>query len=228
MEQSNLIELNHVMEVTSRVLKILKINWIRNYKISCMFSDGQSRIIEFKKFFNVKKIKNPSHPINKLLLNQEEFSKVKIIGNSIGWENIGINSTDEEGRDLFLPFHLDPIVLFQNSILDEEENFDLGKFIKNERKKAGLTQEKLAKRIGTNKAYISKIENNNTDIEFLTLYKIIKAGFRKEFNIQLGLETKPYIIREEVIISSEADILQKKMSNKDQIEDSTKVIEKKK
>ena len=193
------------MEITSRVLKILKINWIRDFKISCMFSDGHSRIINFKTFFGAKKIKNPNHPINKILFSKEEFSKVKIIGNSIGWENIGINSTDENGQDLFLPFHLDPIVLSQNSILDDEENFDLGNFIKNERKKAGLTQEKLANRIGTNKAYISKIENNNTDIEFLTLYKIIKAGFLKEFN---------------------SEMLQKMMSDKDQIKASTtKIVE---
>ncbi len=185
------------MEITSRILKILKINWVKDFKISCMFSDGQSRIVDFKKFFVEKEIKNPSHPINKLLSSQEEFSKVKIIGNSIGWEDIGINSTDEEGKDLFLPFHLDPIVLSQNSVLDNAENFDLGKFIKNERKKAGLTQEKLAKRIGTNKAYISKIENNNTDIEFLTLYKIIKAGFQKEFNIQLGVETKSSVVQDD-------------------------------
>jgi len=186
------------MEISSRLVKIIKINWVRNFNVSCMFSDGLSRKIDFQKFLGTKKNKRKDHPVNRILSNHEEFEKVKIIGNSLGWEDIGINSTDENGKDLFLPLHLDPDVLLQNSEVDENENFNLGYFIKSERKRAGLTQEKLAKRIGSNKAYISKIENNNANIEFLTFYKIIKAGFRKEFSIRLESQHKSPVDQQEI------------------------------
>jgi transcriptional regulator with XRE-family HTH domain len=40
----------------------------------------------------------------------------------------------------------------------------------------GLTQEELALKCGTNKSYISRIENNASDIRLSTLLKIIHTG----------------------------------------------------
>jgi transcriptional regulator with XRE-family HTH domain len=42
------------------------------------------------------------------------------------------------------------------------------------RKEQGLTQEELAKKCGTSKTYISRIENNASDIRLSTLMKIIQ------------------------------------------------------
>jgi predicted transcriptional regulator len=39
-----------------------------------------------------------------------------------------------------------------------------------------LTQEQLAMRSGTTRFYISRIENNKTDVEMSTFRKIIEAG----------------------------------------------------
>ena len=41
--------------------------------------------------------------------------------------------------------------------------FIIGEQLKGERLKAGLTQEQLADRIGTNKSFISRVERGRTD-----------------------------------------------------------------
>ena len=56
------------------------------------------------------------------------------------------------------------------------EAFRLGVMLQELRKKKGLTQEQLAKRFGTTKTYISRIENNASDIRLSTLMRIIREG----------------------------------------------------
>lgn len=58
----------------------------------------------------------------------------------------------------------------------EYEAFKLGVLIQEERKKQNITQEELALKCGTNKAYISRIENNASDIRLSTLLRIIEKG----------------------------------------------------
>lgn len=58
----------------------------------------------------------------------------------------------------------------------EFEAFKLGVVLEEARLKLGLTQEELAKRCGTNKSYISRIENNASDIRLSTLRKKIRDG----------------------------------------------------
>lgn len=58
----------------------------------------------------------------------------------------------------------------------EFEAFRLGVLIEEARLKLGLTQEELAERCGTNKSYISRIENNSSDIRLSTLMRIIQQG----------------------------------------------------
>lgn len=57
--------------------------------------------------------------------------------------------------------------------------FILGERLREERKKAGLTQEQLAVKIGTRKTYISRVENGHTDIQMSTLFKIFNGLGRK-------------------------------------------------
>ena len=62
--------------------------------------------------------------------------------------------------------------------------FILGESLKEERRKAGLTQEQLAERIGTKKSYISRVENGHADIQLSTLFKIFQGlGRRVSFTI---------------------------------------------
>lgn len=60
---------------------------------------------------------------------------------------------------------------------------NMGKTIRQERLHAGLTQQKLADRIGAKKSFISRIENGHSDIQLSTLYKIIEQGMEKKINL---------------------------------------------
>lgn len=56
------------------------------------------------------------------------------------------------------------------------EAFKLGVLIQEMREKQNLTQEQLAVKCGTTKSYISRIENNASDIRLSTLMRIVKEG----------------------------------------------------
>jgi HTH-type transcriptional regulator/antitoxin HipB len=59
---------------------------------------------------------------------------------------------------------------------EEFEAFKIGVLIQEARKKQHLTQAQLAEKVGTTKNYISRIENNASDIRLSTLMRIIREG----------------------------------------------------
>jgi len=67
------------------------------------------------------------------------------------------------------------------------EAFKLGAMLHEARMKKGLTQEQLAERCGTNKAYISKIENDVKEVRLSTLQKIIEVGLGGKLNLSVSL-----------------------------------------
>ena len=67
----------------------------------------------------------------------------------------------------------------------EFEVFRLGILLEEARKKLGMTQEELAEKCGTNKSYISRIENNLSDIRLSTLMKIIQQGLGGHLKLTL-------------------------------------------
>jgi HTH-type transcriptional regulator / antitoxin HipB len=67
------------------------------------------------------------------------------------------------------------------------EAFKLGAMIHDARLEKGLTQEQLAVKCGTNKAYISKVENDIKDVRISTLQKIIEIGLGGQLNLSVTL-----------------------------------------
>lgn len=57
--------------------------------------------------------------------------------------------------------------------------FCLAETLKEERHRAGLTQEQLAQRIGTKKTYISRLENGKADVTLGTLFRIFEGLGRR-------------------------------------------------
>lgn len=77
--------------------------------------------------------------------------------------------------------HLDreygKIGIHARDIYEQEfEAFKLGVMLQDMRKQQKMTQEQLAKKCGTTKTYISRIENNASDIRLSTLMRIIQEG----------------------------------------------------
>ncbi|HZV69051.1 MAG TPA: helix-turn-helix transcriptional regulator [Saprospiraceae bacterium] len=68
------------------------------------------------------------------------------------------------------------------------EAFKLGVMIQILRKDRGLTQEQLAEKCGTTKTYISRIENDASDIRLSTLMRIISEGLGG--NLKLRVEMR--------------------------------------
>jgi HTH-type transcriptional regulator/antitoxin HipB len=65
------------------------------------------------------------------------------------------------------------------------EAFRLGALLEEARTKLGMTQEQLAEKCGTNKSYISRIENDASDIRLSTLMKIIQKGLGGHLKLTL-------------------------------------------
>jgi DNA-binding XRE family transcriptional regulator len=67
------------------------------------------------------------------------------------------------------------------------ETFKFGVLLRQARLERGLTQMQLAERAGTNKGYISKVENNIKEVRLSTLQRIVEYGL----NCKLELAIKP-------------------------------------
>jgi HTH-type transcriptional regulator / antitoxin HipB len=70
---------------------------------------------------------------------------------------------------------------------EEFETFKIGILIQEARKKQNLTQQELAEKVGTTKNYISRIENNASDIRLSTLMRIIREGLGGSLKFSLDV-----------------------------------------
>lgn len=72
----------------------------------------------------------------------------------------------------------------RDSFDKDAETFCLAQTIREERLRAGLTQEELATKIGTKRAYISRLENGKGDIQLTTFFRIIE-GLGKRISLRI-------------------------------------------
>ena len=63
--------------------------------------------------------------------------------------------------------------------------FAIGEILRDARKEAQMTQEELAKKTGTRKSFISRIENGHSDIQLSTLYRLVEIGFGKRVSLTI-------------------------------------------
>lgn len=163
--------------------RILKIEKINGFKIQCMFNNGDSRLLDFKKIFKDWNISDQD--VEYRLLDLKEFKKVGLRNYTLSWPNIGIEIKNETGQFEKHPYEIGPDILFQLSQPLDSFETKPGSIIKSARLKAGLTQDQLAMRSGTTRFYISRIENNKTDVELSTFRKIIEAGLGKQLRLTI-------------------------------------------
>ena len=67
------------------------------------------------------------------------------------------------------------------------ESFKIGVLLQEARKKQQMTQQELAEKAGTTKNYISRIENNASDIRLSTLMRIIREGIGGHLRLSLDI-----------------------------------------
>ena len=75
----------------------------------------------------------------------------------------------------------------RDSFEEGYETFKLGVMLQEMRHKHNMTQEKLAEKCGTTKNYISRIENDASDIRLSTLMRIIREGFGQHLKLSVGV-----------------------------------------
>lgn len=167
-----------------KIPRVIKIYEVKGLRISVMFNNGEIRIIDFKKLFEKLKI-NANSPENKLL-DPTEFKKVKLNNYTLSWMNAGTEIIKKDGEVIKLPYEIGADTLYKHSEPDTNMKYNnLGNLLKSLRKKSGITQEELASKTGTTRFYISRIENNKSDIELSTLFKIVEAGLGKKLHIDI-------------------------------------------
>lgn len=167
-----------------KIPRILKINRIEKLMISVVFNNGESRVIDFKKVLSKIGIK-PESPYG-ILFQPEEFAKVEIENNTLSWSNLKQFITMKSGEKLQVPFEIGADVLLKFSEPEKtNSNSEIGNLIRDARESSGLTQQELAIMSGTSRSYISRIENNRSDIEIGTLRKIIETGLGKHLEIAI-------------------------------------------
>jgi len=167
-----------------KIPRLLKINWIRGLSISVVFNNGESRIVDFKKVFKKLEINNDS-PIM-ILKDSDEFAKVELKNNTLSWSNVEQFITDKNGKKVKVPFEIGADVLLKYSSTEITGIASkIGRLVRDTRIKSGLTQKELAIKSGTSRNYISRIENDRSDIELDTLRKIIETGLGKHLEINV-------------------------------------------
>ena len=167
-----------------KIARILKINRIKGLSISVVFNNGESRIIDFKKVFKKLEINNDSPSM--ILKNSEEFAKAELNNNTLSWTNVEQFITDKNSKKVKVPFEIGADVLLKYSSTEVTGiTSKIGRLVRDTRIKSGLTQKELAIKSGTSRNYISRIENDRSDIEIDTLRKIIETGLGKHLVINV-------------------------------------------
>ncbi len=174
------------MKKTAKIPRIIRINSRKGFLLSVAFNNGEHRLLDFVRLF--QKWGYADDPLRSKLLRKEFFKTVQVHEGTLQWPGVLHKTRLPNGMEFEVAFDLDPVVLYEESTPDEDRNqvYHIGHMIRRARKEAGLTQEELARRSGTTKNYISRIENNKSDIELGTLIKIVEIGLNKRLDIQVN------------------------------------------
>ncbi|MCX6233153.1 MAG: helix-turn-helix transcriptional regulator [Bacteroidetes bacterium] len=162
--------------------RILKINWIKGLSLSVVFNNGESRIIDFRRV--LMKISIDERSAASILFEPKEFAKVELQNNTLSWSNVKQFITMRNNEKKHVPFEIGADILLRYSRPEKSAvSVKIGRLIRESRMKSGLTQQELALRSGTTRNYISRIENDRSDIELDTLRKIIEIGLGKQLDL---------------------------------------------
>lgn len=67
----------------------------------------------------------------------------------------------------------------------ESESFRIGLLLKKARESQNMTQEELGQKVDKKRTYISRVENNGSNITLSTLFDIVEKGLGGKVNISI-------------------------------------------
>ncbi len=145
------------------------------WRVFCFF-DGEKFVV-LMNGFQKKTQKTPKNQIEKALKIMAEYyeQKKSKVMETKSWKNIkddvygkvGTERRDELERDF--------------------ESFKIGLLLKKAREEKQLTQSELAELIDKKREYISRVENNGSNLTLKTLYDIVEKGLGGKVKISIEI-----------------------------------------
>ncbi len=165
----------------SRIPRISKIYKIDSPHIGVIFTNGEYKILNLKTMFQKIGIKQGQFGFE-LLENEQLFNSVEIVNRTLSWKSMIKKIDLPRSASKNLTFEIDPVTIYKYSKIDpvKASSYHVGRSIKNMRNKLKLSQDDIAQNIGSNKQYVSRIENDKSDLEFNTLKRIYELGFNRK------------------------------------------------
>ena len=169
------------MKVLPRITKILK---IEAFTLHLLWNNAEVRTLDFTTLF--PKWEQSDNFDLLRLKNQADFKQVRLSEQrTLEWENLPVSLTFK-GKTQSFPLELDPDVLYENSqLIRKIDPISIGSLFRKARLETGLSQEQVASNAGTTRHYISRIENEQSGIQFDTFQKIIELGLGKKVKFEI-------------------------------------------
>ncbi|MCB0582104.1 MAG: DUF2442 domain-containing protein [Phaeodactylibacter sp.] len=93
---------------TPLFLKVAGIKSIEGYTVRLVFNNGETRIVDFLKFFSRERKFERA-----LLEDFEKFSSMEVVNGTLTWLCLGVTIRDAKGREGFYAFNIDPRLLYE-------------------------------------------------------------------------------------------------------------------
>jgi DNA-binding XRE family transcriptional regulator len=169
------------MEILPRITKILK---VEAFKLHLLWNNAEVREIDFTTLFPKWELED-----NVDLLRLKDINAFKQVciseQRTLEWNNLPV-SMIFKGETQIFPLELDADVLYANSqLIRKIEPISIGSLFRKARLEAGLSQEQVASNAGTTRHYISRIENEQSGIQFDTFQKIIELGLGRKVKFEI-------------------------------------------
>ena len=164
--------------------KISRILNVEPFSITLLWSTSEVRSVDFLPLFTQWTAEGDTFMLP--LMSWDNFKLAAISENkTLYWPNIQTEFV-YKGETRKSALELDALELYRNSVLIKKmEAAHIGKKLRNARMAAGLSQADVALKSGTTRNYISRIENDKSDIQFDTLQKIVELGIGWEIDVQI-------------------------------------------
>lgn len=164
--------------------KISRIIGIEPFKLTLLWNTSEIRALDFAMLFKQWEAEDD----NKMaaLRDWETFKQVALSENrTLCWPNVQISFT-YKGEARTSPLELDALELYrQSTLVKKTESVNVGSMLRKARENAGLSQADVALKSGTTRNYISRIENDKSDIQLETLQKIVELGIGGKIVVQI-------------------------------------------
>lgn len=171
------------MRKNVKLPRILKIEQMEGLRVYVMFNNGETRLLDFNQILTRWGV--DVNDIEYQLFDVSVFQQVTLRNQTLSWPNLSTRLLDESGNEVDTPYEIGPDVLYHLSEPSDLVVDTFGDMVRRARIKAGMTQDELAQKAGTSRFYISRFENNKSDIELSTLRRIVESGLGKKLQLQI-------------------------------------------